>query len=102
MNHYDLISPRKRNDKTWWQKIGAAFPRDKGGFSLVFDALPLPDAEGRVMVLMVEPTPRAAKSDGYDTSEAQKRRDENPYEGEAPAGGGGVGDDEIPFGMEWR
>ncbi len=55
---YDIISPRKRNDKTYWQKIGAAFPRDKGGFSLVFDALPLPDAEGRVSLLMVEPTPR--------------------------------------------
>jgi len=38
---YDLISPRPRKDgKTHWQKVGAAFPRDKGGFSLVFDALP--------------------------------------------------------------
>lgn len=53
---YDLISPRPRKDgKTYWLKVGAGFPRDKGGFSLVFDALPLPDAEGRVTVLMVEP-----------------------------------------------
>ncbi len=58
MTRYDIISPRRRNDKTYWQKIGAGFVRDKGGFSLVFDALPLPDAEGRVSLLMVEPTPR--------------------------------------------
>lgn len=53
---YDLISPRPRKDgKTFWTKVGAAFPRDNGGFSLTFDALPLPDAEGRVTLLMVEP-----------------------------------------------
>ena len=62
MNRFDLISPRPRKDgKTFWVKVGAAFPRDKGGFSLVFDALPLPDAEGRVSLLMVEPTPRDDK-----------------------------------------
>jgi hypothetical protein len=53
---YDLISPRARKDgKTFWVKIGAGFARDKGGFSLQFDALPLPDAEGKVTVLMTEP-----------------------------------------------
>lgn len=56
MTRYDLISPRARKDgKTHWHKVGAAFPRDKGGFSLVFDSLPLPDAEGRVTLLMSEP-----------------------------------------------
>jgi len=79
---YDLISPRPRKDgKTFWQNVGAAFPRDKGGFSLVFNALPLPDAEGRVSLLMVEPTPREGQS--------------------APAGGAPVSD-EIPFAPEWR
>jgi hypothetical protein len=54
---YDLISPRpNKNGKTYWLKLGAAFPREKGGFSLVFDALPLPDKEGRVSLLMVEPS----------------------------------------------
>jgi len=55
MKRFDLISPRVRKDKTYWQKIGVAFPRDQGGFQLLFDALPLPDAEGRCMVLMSEP-----------------------------------------------
>ena len=86
MNRFDLISPRPRKDgKTHWQKVGAAFPRDKGGFSLVFDALPLPDAEGRVSVLMTEPKPR----DGW-----QEPQSGGGYK--APASGG-IADDEIPF-----
>jgi hypothetical protein len=56
---YDLISPRARKDgKTFWVRVGAGFARDKGGFSLSFDALPLPDAEGKVTVLMTEPKER--------------------------------------------
>ena len=74
---YDLISPRPRKGgKTFWVRVGAAFPRDKGGFSLLFDALPLPDAEGRATVLMTEP------------KERQQQGDHQP---QAPM------DDEIPF-----
>jgi hypothetical protein len=59
MVRYDLISPRERKDgKTFWVKVGSAFERDQGGFSLVFDALPLPDKEGNVRLLMTEPKPR--------------------------------------------
>lgn len=80
MNRHDLISPRPRKDgKTFWCRIGAAFPRDKGGYSLVFDALPLPDAEGRVTVLMVEP-----QQDNRQQSQPQSQ-------------GGGFPNDEIPF-----
>jgi len=87
---FDLISPRpNKNGKTYWLKIGAAFPLDKGGFSLVFDALPLPDAEGRVSVLMKEPMD---KDGGNRDSVASG----------APAGGGGMPDDEIPFAPEFR
>lgn len=90
MTRFDLISPRPRKDgKTHWQKVGAAFPRDKGGFSLVFDALPLPDAEGRVSVLMTEPKPR----DGQQQPQSGG--------GWAPAPGGNPADtldsDTIPF-----
>lgn len=79
---FDLLSPRKgKDDKTRWFKIGAAFPRDKGGYSLVFDALPLPDAEGRVQLLMSEAKPR---------DDAPRGRDEIPA---MPPGF----DDQIPF-----
>ena len=88
MTRFDLISPRERKDgKTNWVKIGAAFSRDNGGFSLVFDALPLPDKEGQVRLLMTEPKPR----DGYQAPQQ--------------SGGGRPSDDlgdSIPFAAEWR
>lgn len=69
MNRYDLISPRPRKDgKTHWQKVGAAFPKDGGRFSLVFDALPLPDADGRVTVLMSPPKERDDSRQGYSNA----------------------------------
>jgi hypothetical protein len=69
---YDLISPRARKDgKTFWVKVGAGFARDKGGFSLQFDALPLPDAEGKVTVLMTEPKER----DDAPAPQARQARD---------------------------
>jgi len=88
MNRYDLLSPRKgRDDKTHWHKVGAAFPRDKGGFSLVFDSLPLPDAEGKVTLMMWEAKPRDGAS--------------QPRSEPAQGGGPDMGD-EIPFAPEWR
>ena len=87
MTRYDLISPRERNGKTFWQKVGAAFPRDNGGFSLVFDALPLPDKEGQVRLLMTEAKPRddsrqGGGSGGYSAP---------------PTGGAPDMEDQIPF-----
>lgn len=83
MTRYDLLSPRKgRDDKTRWHKVGAAFPRDKGGFQLVFDALPLPDNEGRVTLMMWE---------AQDRDQPRQERQQ-----EAPRGGQNL-DDEIPF-----
>lgn len=81
---YDLISPRKRGDKTYWTRVGSAFPRDGGGFSLEFDALPLPDHEGRVRVLMSLPRD--------DQQQAPRQSG-----GQRPAGRSGGFDDEIPF-----
>lgn len=83
MTRYDLISPRARKDgKTYWHKVGAAFPRDKGGFSLVFDSLPLPDAEGRVALLMSEPLDDTHSRPPREDAPARRTRDL---------------DDEIPF-----
>lgn len=96
MNRFDLISPRERKDgKTHWAKVGAAFPRQQGGFSLVFDALPLPDKEGNVRLLMTEAKPR----EGYQQSGQQQASQGGR------SGGGGFGndlDDEIPFFREDR
>jgi hypothetical protein len=55
---YDICTPRKgRDDKTFWTRIGTAFEGDKG-IQLIFDALPLPDSEGRCVANLFEPKPR--------------------------------------------
>lgn len=52
---YDICTPRKgRDDKTFWTRIGTAWEGDKG-IQLVFDALPLPDSEGRCVANLFEP-----------------------------------------------
>lgn len=91
MIRFDLVSPRPKKDGgTRWHKVGAAFPRDKGGFQLVLDALPLPDAEGRVTLMMWE----AQERDGQTARTAD--RAQRPTGG-APAGGYDDMSDAIPF-----
>ena len=51
---YDIMAPRKGREKTFWTRIGTAFEGDKG-IQLIFDALPLPDAEGRCVANLFEP-----------------------------------------------
>lgn len=54
-NRFDVLSPRKKKDGgTYWHKVGSAWQGDKG-INVVFDSLPLPDAEGRVSVSLFEP-----------------------------------------------
>jgi hypothetical protein len=55
---FDICTPRAgRDGKTYWTRIGTAWQSDKGT-QLVFDALPIPDAEGRVVANLFEPKPR--------------------------------------------
>lgn len=54
---YDIMAPRKGRDKTFWHRIGTAWEGDKG-IQLVFDSLPLPDPEGRVVANLFEPRDR--------------------------------------------
>lgn len=86
MSRFDLVSPRKAkdSDKTYFTKIGVAFPNRSGeGYTLSFEALPLPDAEGQVRVLMMPAKPK----------------DEQPRQGNRPAA---RDDDEVPFAPETR
>lgn len=54
-NRFDICSPRPKKDGgTYWTKIGTAWRNEKG-IQLVFDALPLPDGEGRVVANLFEP-----------------------------------------------
>jgi len=47
-----------QNGKWRFIRLGYAKPNPKGGWYLNFDALPLPDEQGRVSVSMKEPQPR--------------------------------------------
>lgn len=83
MSRLDMIVGRKdKNGKTHWTKIGSAWPSDKGGYQLVFDALPLTDAEGRCSALLVEPKPRD---------------DDRPASNGARKASSDMDGDEIPF-----
>ena len=105
MQRFDLISPRQgKDDKTRWTKVGAMFPRDAGWFSLVFDALPLPDASGAVRLLAVEP--RQDSASGAPGAQAGTAGSVTPFPGARQANSGGALraplDDDIPFAPEVR
>lgn len=70
---YDICTPRPKKDGgTYWVKIGTAWEGDKGT-QLVFDALPLPDSEGRCVANLFEPRDndrrRSADADRQDARE---------------------------------
>lgn len=55
---FDICTPRPKKDGgSYWVKIGTAWQGDKG-IQLVFDALPLPDSEGRCVANLFEPRDR--------------------------------------------
>ena len=59
-----IATPRKGKDsKTFWTNIGTAWFNDNGGIQLVFDALPIPDSEGRVVANLFEPRERQSSGD---------------------------------------
>ena len=92
---YQLVSPRpKRDGGTYWHNVGSAFAKDNGSFSLIFDSLPIPDKDGRVMVLM---------SEARDRNDGGQQRQGGGYgqQSSAPVGGSSVRDmpdsSDIPF-----
>jgi hypothetical protein len=87
---FDIVSPRarKNSDKPYWHRVGTAFEGDKG-LTLVFDSLPLPDAEGRVAVKLFEQRPRdGAGRQSNDQSRSQQSSGSD-YAADL--------DDDIPF-----
>lgn len=99
---YQLVSPRPKKDGgTFWHPVGTAWAKDNGSFSLVFDSLPIPDKDGRVMVLMSEPLPK----DGQQRQDSGNRY-QSGYDAQKPQGGAQAGggynldmpdDSDIPF-----
>ncbi len=79
---YDICTPRKgKDDKTFWTRIGTAWENDKG-IQLVFDALPLPDAEGRCVANLFEPRDNSGQQQGGNTG--QRRQSNNSRDDDVP------------------
>lgn len=77
-NRFDICTPRKGTDgKTYWNRIGTAWQNDKG-IQLVFDALPIPDSEGRCVANLFEPKARddRERSAQGDRQQARSRAQE--------------------------
>lgn len=87
---FDVLSPRPRkgSDKPYWHRVGTAWEGDRG-INIVFDSLPLPDAEGRVSVSLFEPR---------DNSGQQGSGGGNGSRGSAQQSGSNNDlDDDVPF-----
>jgi hypothetical protein len=94
-SRFDVCVPRKRKgkdgeEKTFWVRVGAAFQNEKGT-QIILDALPLPDGEGRCVLMLFEP-----KEGGV----ARKEGEPPPGALGRAAGGGSTFadmDDDLPF-----
>ena len=97
----DIKSWRKsRNGKAYAVRIGSTWTNDKGVTYLEFDALPLPDEQGRVSCFLEEPRERA------ETAPARQEPGVQGFARQMAPGGAGrpaaLDGDSIPFEMEWR
>ena len=55
---FNIATPRPKKDGgTYWVNIGTAWVSEKGT-QLIFDALPLPDKDGRCVANLFEPRER--------------------------------------------
>ena len=84
--------PGKDKQKTYWTKIGSAFPSKSGsGYTLFLDYLPLHRSEdGKVVIVLSEPKER---DDSRGGGRPQPQRQRNP----ASRGPADDTDDGMPF-----
>ena len=55
MNRLDALTVREKDGKSYWLKIGVAFPsKDGSGFSVLLDAMPAP-TEGQFKIMLRPP-----------------------------------------------
>jgi len=61
--HLVAYTVRETKGKSFWTRIGAAFPTENGGFSLYLDAIP-PSTDGQYKIIVVPP--KAGADDATD------------------------------------
>ena len=110
-DRYDLLAARpyidgQGEEKTYFSKIGTVWPmKDRDGFSITFDALPVPsikDGKVETRAIAMPPKPRDGEQPaqqqqqpsggGYNRDKGARRIPEN-----APSFEPGGMDDDIPF-----
>lgn len=87
---FDVLTPRKKNDGgTLWHRVGTAWEGPKG-INIVFDSLPMPDAEGRCSVSLFEPRDNGGQRQQGQQGKRQSGGDNNGWVGSDL-------DDDVPF-----
>lgn len=86
MERLDALTVRESNGKSYFTKVGAAFPNKDGkGWSVLLDAMPA-SVDGQYKIMLREPLPRD---------------DERPQQRQQSGRGGGRGgfsdDTDVPF-----
>lgn len=79
--------PGKDKQKTYWTKIGSAFPSKSGsGYTLFLDYLPLHRSEdGKVVIVLSEPKERDDhRGGGRPQPQRQQQRGRNDMDDEMP------------------
>ena len=75
MERLDALTVRESNGKSYFTKIGAAFPSKQGnGYTLMLDAVPA-SVDGQYRILLMVPKPR--DGDGSRGAPAQAGRQAN-------------------------
>jgi hypothetical protein len=86
MERLDALTVRESNGKSYFTKIGAAFPNKDGkGWTVLLDAVPASN-EGQYKIMLREPLPKDDRSGTRDRNDAQARANHRS----------GHDDDEIP------
>jgi hypothetical protein len=76
---FDVVATKTVGDKSYYTRIGVAFPLEKGpGFSVLFDALP---TNGRVLIV---PERGEGPSEGSGTPASPGRPGPSPERGSGP------------------
>ena len=97
-DRFDLMSPRRKGDKTYWTRVGSMFPAKTGdGWAIKLDALPLPDEKGEVWVRAFPPKERDQDPHEVERRVSRSVRDNFPQERARPSALAEKLNDDIPF-----
>lgn len=83
MERLDALSVRENGGKSYFTKIGAAFPNKDGkGYTLLLDAMPAP-VDGQFKVMLRTPLPKDDRRQSADNDRADARGRANDFDGDS-------------------